>query len=293
LVRHPLIKAVGFTGSRRGGRALMDIAAARPEPIPVYTEMSSINPLVILPGALAQNAASLAAGLQGSVTLGVGQFCTNPGLVFVPAGAAGDAFLDDFAARMTETAPGTMLTAGICTAYGEGVGKLSASGASLKSRAAAGENLAGAAVFETDATQLINEPALTEEVFGPATLVVRYANGDELRAALRALDGQLTATLHASTEELAASADLVSILEEKAGRVLVGGFPTGVEVAHAMVHGGPYPATSDGRSTSVGTRAIERFTRAVCWQNFPDAALPQELQEPNPLGIKRLVDGAY
>lgn len=291
LVQHPHIKAVGFTGSRRGGKALVDAAATRPEPIPVYAEMSSINPVVILPGALAQNAAALATGLQGSVTLGVGQFCTNPGLVFLPSGSAGDDFLTDFAERMKATAPGSMLTSGIGEAYRSSVQQLHTVGAKQRAGVETDASQAGAAVFETDALQLLRNRALLDEVFGPATLIVRYKDGDELREVLRGLEGQLTFTLHATPDELAENADLIALLEDKAGRLLFGGFPTGVEVAPAMVHGGPYPATSDGRSTSVGTRAIFRFTRAVCWQNFPDATLPDELKEANPLGIMRLVDG--
>lgn len=291
LVQHPLIKAVGFTGSRRGGRALMDAAAARPEPIPVYSEMSSINPIVILPEALDKKAGEIAAGLQASVTLGVGQFCTNPGLVFLPQGAKGDAFLKDFSRLLQETPAGVMLTSGIGDAYQAGLQKQAQSGATSHVRIETSDGKAGAALAETTAAQLPENPALMEEVFGPSTLIVRYENGEELRQTLKIVEGQLTATLHATAEELMANGDLVSLLEDKAGRLLFGGFPTGVEVAPAMVHGGPYPATGDGRSTSVGTRAIFRFARAVCWQNFPDAALPDELKEANPLGIMRLVDG--
>lgn len=291
LVQHPLIKAVGFTGSRRGGRALMDAAAARSEPVPVYTEMSSINPVVILPGALQEKSSAIAAGLQTSVTLGVGQFCTNPGLIFVPQGKEGDTFLNDFAGRLQETEPGTMLTAGISESYQEGLQKLGAAGANQRVQIETQEGKAGAALSEINTTQLPQNPELMNEVFGPSTLVVRYENGEDLHAALSAIEGQLTATLHATNDELLSNSDLISLLEDKVGRLLFGGFPTGVEVAPAMVHGGPYPATSDGRSTSVGTRAIFRFARAVCWQSFPDAALPDELKEGNPLGLMRLVDG--
>jgi 2,5-dioxopentanoate dehydrogenase len=293
LVKHPLIKAVGFTGSRRGGRALMDAAAARPAPIAVYAEMGSINPVVILPGALQERAAQIAAGLHNSITLGVGQFCTNPGLVFVPQGEAGDEFLNDLAARISAAAPGTMLTENICIAYRKGMNELVEAGAQLRGRADAESLQAGAALFEVSAAQLRENPALAEEVFGPSSLAVRYENPNDLRAALRDLEGQLTATLHATMEELNANADLISLLEDKAGRLLFGGFPTGVEVGHAIVHGGPYPATGDGRSTSVGTRAITRWARPVCFQEFPDSALPAELQEANPLGIRRLIDGAW
>lgn len=291
LVKHPLIKAVGFTGSRRGGRALMDAAAARPEPIPVYAEMGSINPVVILPGALQEKGDEIVSGLQNSVTLGVGQFCTNPGLVFLPQSNEGNQFLDSLKQGLKEAAPGVMLTEGISKAYKSGLQKLEEAGAKNQVRTAAPEGQAGAALSETSAAQLSKKPELMEEVFGPATLVVRYQNTTELRETLETVEGQLTATLHATSEELEASADLVALLEEKAGRLLFGGFPTGVEVAPSMVHGGPYPATGDGRSTSVGTRAIFRFVRPVCWQNFPDSALPNELKNDNPLGIMRLVDG--
>lgn len=292
LVRHPQVKAVGFTGSRSGGRALMDAAAARPEPIPVFAEMSSINPIVITPGALRERSAEIATGLYASVTQGVGQFCTNPGLVLLPAGEAGSQFLEDLAARMHDTAAGTMLTSGICAAYGKGVEKLATeTGVTARVLPALDQAKAGAALFETSSKVLWENSQLMHEVFGPSTLVVRYEDSDELRAVARALEGQLTVTLHADTQELADNADLLAILEDKAGRLLINGFPTGVEVGHAIVHGGPYPATSDGQSTSVGSRAINRFVRPVCFQNFPDAALPLELQESNPLKIRRLVDG--
>lgn len=296
LVKHPLVKAVGFTGSRSGGRALMDAAAARPEPIPVYAEMGSINPVFILPGALQQNAEALATGLHGSVTLGVGQFCTNPGLVFTDAGAAAQPFLQKLENLMSGTPPGTMLTAGLCASYREGVKKFSqiagvrqATGASAD--ASAGAAQAGAALFVTEANNFLKNHALMDEVFGPSTLVVQCDSREAMLAAARKLEGQLTATIHGTPEDLVANRDLLAILETKAGRILFNGFPTGVEVCHAMTHGGPYPATSDGRSTSVGTRAITRFTRAVCFQNFPDIALPEELRDGNPLELWRLVDG--
>ncbi len=291
LVKHPLVKAVGFTGSHFGGRALMDAAASREQPITVYTEMSSVNPVVILPGALAEKGSEIAAGLQASVTLGVGQFCTNPGLVFVQQGADGDAFSEELAAKLKGAAPGTMLTPNIRNAYKKSLAKLHEAGAEKRVQIGTSESEVGAALSEITAAQLPKNPDLMDEVFGPSTLLVRYENADELRQSLRLLDGQLTATLHATNDELATNADLISLLEDKAGRLLFGGFPTGVEVAPAMVHGGPYPATGDGRSTSVGTRAIFRFARAVCWQNFPDTALPDELKNENPLGIMRLVDG--
>lgn len=296
LVKHPLVKAVGFTGSRAGGRALMDAAAARPEPIPVYAEMGSINPVFLLPGALQQNAEALATGLHGSVTLGVGQFCTNPGLVFVEKSEAATRFLTRLEALMAATPPGTMLTADLCASYRAGVEEFAAASGVRRAAGAgadpgAGNAQADAALFVTDAETFLGNHQLMDEVFGPSTLVVECSSRDQMLAAAARLEGQLTATIHATPGELTANRDLVALLEGKVGRLLCNGFPTGVEVCHAMNHGGPYPATSDGRSTSVGTRAITRFTRAVCFQNFPDAALPDELQEANPLSLWRLVDG--
>lgn len=292
LVRHPAIKAVGFTGSRRGGIALIEIAARRPEPIPVYAEMGSINPVFVLPRAMASRGAAIAAGLHASVTLGVGQFCTNPGLVLTEAGGAAREFVRELESKMLATSAGTMLTSSICRAYRGGVAKF-AGIRGVEQRvgvAAGGEHAAGASLFVTDADTFLRNPGLMEEVFGPSTLVVEGSSKHLLDVA-RALEGQLTVTLHADDDDLVSHRELISLLETKAGRVVVNAFPTGVEVAPAMVHGGPFPATSDGRSTSVGTRAIERFTRPVCYQGFPDALLPDELKESNPLRIRRLVDG--
>jgi NADP-dependent aldehyde dehydrogenase len=296
LVKHPLIKAVGFTGSRSGGRALMDAAAARPEPIPVYAEMGSINPVFLLSGALQQNADAIATGLHASVTLGVGQFCTNPGLVFAETGPATQTFLQKLESLVAATPPGTMLTAELCAAYRAGVERFSNTPGvrrvtSSRGDAPAGEAEARAALFVTEADTFLRSPALMDEVFGPSTLVVRAGSREQMLAAAEKMEGQLTATLHGTPEDFAANRDLVAILERKVGRLVCNGFPTGVEVCHAMVHGGPYPATADGRSTSVGTRAIERFVRPLCYQSFPDASLPDELKESNPLRLWRLVDG--
>lgn len=296
LVKHPLMKAVGFTGSRSGGRALMDAAAARPEPIPVYAEMASINPVFLLPSALKANAENLATGLHGSVTLGVGQFCTCPGLVFADQGGATDTFLQKLEGLMSATPPGTMLTPDICASYQKGVEHFTRTwgvrrAASVAVTESTGSQ-AGAALFVTVAETFLKEQqALMEEVFGPSTLVVQCNSRMQMLEAARNLEGQLTATIHGTPEELAENRELISILETKAGRLVFNGFPTGVEVCHAMTHGGPYPSTSDGRTTSVGTRAAERFMRPVSYQNFPEAALPNELKESNPLKIPRLVDG--
>lgn len=293
LVRHPLIRAGGFTGSRAGGTALMNAAANRPDPIPFYAEMSSVNPVFILASALREQAKTIANGLAASVTLGAGQFCTNPGLVFVPATGSKD-LIADLAALMTAAPQFTMLTLAICSAYREGTTALKENRrVQLISlgQGGNGDAAAGASLFETDANSFLADRSLCAEVFGPSTLLIKYSSLDQLIECARSLEGQLTASIHADETELEKSGDLIAILEQKAGRLVFNGFPTGVEVGHAMVHGGPFPATSDGRSTSVGTRAALRFTRAVCFQDFVDSALPDELKEANPLGIWRLVDG--
>jgi NADP-dependent aldehyde dehydrogenase len=293
LVQHPEIKAVGFTGSLRAGRALFDAAAGRPEPIPVYAEMGSVNPVFVLPGALTERAASLAEGLKDSVTLGVGQFCTNPGLTI----GVGDARFDDFVQQldglMCVAPPGTMLTPAICRSYEAGVLRLSGIEAVSTTRSSATPQVSQAlpSLFVTDATVFLRQHEVSEEVFGPSTVVVRCGSRDELYDVARHLEGQLTATIHGTPADLEEYAPLVSILEHKAGRVIINGFPTGVEVCPSMQHGGPYPATTDSRSTSVGTAAIERFARPVAYQNFPQSLLPAELQDGNPRGTWRLVDG--
>jgi 2,5-dioxopentanoate dehydrogenase len=277
LVRHPAIAAVGFTGSRRGGLALVEAAAQRPVPIPVYAEMGSVNPVFVLPGALADRGAEIAAALAASVTLGVGQFCTNPGLVFVTPGA--DDFLNGLADALARAAPGVMLTAAICGAYGEGVARLAATPGVTRLVGEVHDSGQGTpALFVTDADTFRAHPELADEVFGPATLVVRCADAAEMQMLAHGLEGQLTATLHADPSDHAEAAALARVLEGRAGRLLFGGVPTGVEVGHAVVHGGPFPATSDGRSTSVGTRAILRWARPVCWQDAPEALLPEALR---------------
>lgn len=294
LVSDPRIKAVGFTGSRSGGTALMATAAARPEPIPVYAEMSSINPVIFFSGALAQDAAAHAKAYLRSVVGSSGQLCTAPGLVFVPTGAAGDEFA---AALRTETANAagqTMLTAGIYNSWVQGVQNLgSQPGVELLGRGAegSGENAPAPSIFSTKVEQLLHNPVLHEEIFGAASLVIRYADAAELATALYKLEGQLTATLQLTDADHEDVAAVLPILERKAGRILVNGWPTGVEVGHAMVHGGPFPATSDTRTTSVGTLAIERFLRPVAYQNIPDALLPAALQRSNPWKLTRRIDG--
>jgi len=293
LVQHPSIKAVGFTGSLPAGRALMQLAAARPEPIPCFMEMSSANPLFVLPEALHTRGAEIANGLFGSFTLGAGQFCTKPGLVFLPRTAEADAMVAALQARVEQAAAAPMLTAGIWKNYTQGVAQQQASGVVETLAQASGNTSAHAtpALLQISGSDLLRNRALAHEVFGPAALLVRYTDRAEMIALASAMEGQLTATLHGSEADLAAHADLIAILESKAGRLIVNGFPTGVEVCHAMVHGGPYPATSDGRSTSVGSQAIVRFARPVCYQDFPQSALPDELKDENPLGIWRILDG--
>jgi NADP-dependent aldehyde dehydrogenase len=294
LVSHPLVKAVGFTGSRQGGLALMKIAEARREPIPVFAEMSSVNPVFILPRAMMRRSAEIQAGLYAAVTLGAGQFCTNPGLVVVEANAESKRFTEEFARIMLGSSPFTLLTPGIRDAYLRLVQERGIRPGVKLSRHITDPldvTRVSAATLETDAATLLSSPDLSEEIFGPSTLIVRYAHQGELLAIARGLEGHLTATIHATEEDLTEYRDLVEILETKVGRLLVNGFPTGVEVCHAMVHGGPFPATSDGRSTSVGTRAAFRFTRLLSYQNVPDPLLPDELKDPNPLRIMRMVDG--
>ncbi|MDH4555659.1 aldehyde dehydrogenase (NADP(+)) [Pseudomonas sp. BN417] len=293
LVRHPAIQAVGFTGSLKGGRALCDLAAARPQPIPVFAEMSSINPVILLPEALRVRGEQVAGELAASVVLGCGQFCTNPGLVIGIRSPELSAFIERFAARMADQATQTMLNAGTLKSYEAGLARLHAH-PGIRHLAGGPQqgNQARPQLFQADVSLLLEgDELLQEEVFGPATVLVEVADLAELQRALANLHGQLTATLIAEPGDLELAAPLVPLLERKAGRLLLNGYPTGVEVCDAMVHGGPYPATSDARGTSVGTLAIARFLRPVCYQNYPDNLLPDSLKNANPLGIARLLDG--
>ncbi len=298
LVNHPLVRAVAFTGSLRAGRALMDIAAARPHPIPCFTEMSSGNPVFVLPSALRNGPNQLAQNLFGSFTLGAGQFCTKPGIVFIPEAAEapdGAAFFDQLKALVRDSHPFTLLTPGIAKAY-TSASEARARQAPLAATAdhaltANHPAAANAQLFNVCLDQLIGQPGLADEIFGPDTLLVHCDSTTDYIRAAQSLDGHLTATILGDEADLAAHADLVRILEQKAGRLIVNGFPTGVEVSHAMVHGGPYPATSDPRFTSVGAQAIFRFAKPVCFQGFPQSLLPGELQDSNPLSIRRLRDG--
>ncbi|MBC9819963.1 aldehyde dehydrogenase (NADP(+)) [Terrabacter sp. MAHUQ-38] len=295
LVRDPRIKAVGFTGSRAGGLALVAAAAARREPIPVYAEMSSVNPVVVLPGSIAEGRAeTLATAYVGSLTLGSGQFCTNPGLTFVPSGPDGDAFVAA-AARAVAAATGqTMLTSGIAQAYDKGIDALrAASGVSVEAEGAVGHaaNAPAPLLASTTTAGLRDESAVSDEVFGAAGVVVRWGDEAELAAALRGLEGQLTVTVQAADGDHETARSLLPLLETKAGRILFNGWPTGVEVGHAMVHGGPFPATSDSRTTSVGSLAIYRFQRPVAYQDVPAGLLPEPTRDDNPWGVTQRIDG--
>ncbi|WP_225206474.1 aldehyde dehydrogenase (NADP(+)) [Novosphingobium huizhouense] len=294
LVQDPRIAAVGFTGSRAGGLALSRLAQAREVPIPVYAEMSSINPVVLLPEALASRGAALGTAFVGSLTMGAGQFCTNPGLVLAIEGAGLDEFIANAVAALEAAAPQTMLTTGICKAYAEGVTALEGNGkieTLAKGLPAAGTQGA-AALFRTTAGAFLADKAMGHEVFGAASLVVVCKDEEEVLSVLKGLEGQLTATLHLDAADEALAGRLLPTLETKAGRILANGWPTGVEVCHAMVHGGPFPATSDARTTSVGSLAIDRFLRPVSYQNLATGLLPAELRD-DALGdgAPRLVDG--
>lgn len=295
LVRHPATAAVGFTGSHSAGRTLFDAANSRPHPIPVFAEMSSVNPLLVLPGALKERGGAIAQGLIGSVTLGVGQFCTKPGLVFVQRGADADAFVASVAGEVRKAEGGTMLTAGIREAFERGRERMTGiDGVRVIAAAAAAAATGGVSapsIAWADAASFLAQPSLADEVFGPFALVIGCDDTHEMLRCLKALDGQLTATLHATEADLASAGSLIEAAEQCAGRVIINGFPTGVEVSPAMHHGGPYPATTDARFTSVGTAAIFRFARPVCYQGFADQLLPRELQNANPLRILRTVNG--
>ncbi|MDN7697159.1 aldehyde dehydrogenase (NADP(+)) [Burkholderia semiarida] len=293
LVADPRIKAVGFTGSRRGGVALMHIAAARAEPIPVYAEMSSINPVLLCPAALDARHDTIAAQFVASLTLGAGQFCTNPGLVLAVDVPALRAFEAAAADAVRAVAAQTMLTPAIHASYAQGVAALRDHDAVelLAEGAEGGRHQARAALFATSADAFVAHPELRDEVFGPASLIVRCPDAGTLHRVLKSLEGQLTIAAHLADRDAALFAALRPTLERKAGRILVNGFGTGVEVGHAMVHGGPFPATSDTRTTSVGARAIERFLRPVSYQDVPDALLPDAIRSGNPLHVPQRIDG--
>ena len=278
LVQHPLIRAVGFTGSLGAGRALFDLCAQRPEPIPFFGELGSVNPMFILPEAAKARGAEIGTGWAGSLTMGAGQFCTNPGIAVVTKGAEGDAFIASAKEALSKVGPQVMLTDGIAAAYRSGKDRLDGRNAvtPLLSNEDSGRE-ASPNLYATDAATYLQDHALGEEVFGPLGLVVQVSGPEEMRDLAAGFEGQLTATIHMDDGDTEAARDLMPVLERKAGRVLVNGFPTGVEVADSMVHGGPYPASTNFGATSVGTLAIRRFLRPVCYQNVPEALLPKDL----------------
>jgi NADP-dependent aldehyde dehydrogenase len=296
LVQHPLIRAASFTGSTAGGRALHDLAVARPDPIPFHGELGSLNPMCVTPAAAAERGAEIGEGWTASFTLGNGQFCTKPGLALVPAGEAGDAVRDAALARLGATAGGWLLNRAIHGAYRDGVARLSAVPEAVVRQAPPAEGAGGFAVTPvlvettTDALDAYPSPLL-DECFGPVAVLARYADEDDLAAALGRMEGSLTATVHIGEGETALPARLLAIAQARAGRLLVNGYPTGVGVTWAMEHGGPWPATTNLGHTSVGATSIRRFLRPVAFQSVPDALLPAALRDDNPLAIPRRVDG--
>ncbi len=297
LVKHPLIKAVGFTGSFNGGKALFDAAVRRPEPVPVYAEMGSSNPVFILPEAIDNRTKEIAEGLLNSFTLGVGQFCTNPGVVILSKSNKSDEFVDYLKKEIAKLTPGVMLSERMKSNFEKGIENLhriKKIDVAAKSNVASGVCEATTYLLKTTADRFLDDDSLEAEVFGPSTLIIQANGKEELLRIARRLHGHLTATIHCKDDnELAKYSDLSDILMEKAGRLIINDFPTGVEVCHSMFHGGPFPATTDARFTSVGTAAIKRWVRPVSFQNYPEHLLPIELRNDNPLNIWRLVDGEW
>lgn len=292
LVKHPVIKAVAFTGSLRGGKALYDIGVRREEPIPVFAEMGSVNPVFALPAYVKGNTADFAGQYVASVTLGVGQFCTNPGLLVVIKDETLEDLKWELSAAITKIGDAKMLHAGIAESYVEAKSRLAdqAGVTCLGEGIAAGEHTVVAAVYSVPATEFLKNAALSEEIFGPTGLLIECESADEMNAVLEVLPGQLTMTFAATEDDIKQHISLFNTAQEKCGRLLFGGMPTGVEVVYAMQHGGPFPSTTDSRFTSVGPDAVKRFLRPVSYQNWPNGFLPLELQDENPLRIERVVD---
>ncbi len=294
LVTHPEIKSVAFTGSFSGGKALLNLANNRKQPIPVFAEMGSTNPIFILPKIIEKDSESLAEGLANSITLGVGQFCTNPGLIVAIENTSLRILTNLLAKKIEKALPGKMLNKAIEKNYSDKRKKmLEAKGITIEGSAAEKSGLGNATLVSIDAETFISNPDLHEEVFGPFALIIKCKNIDEMTSVANKLDGQLTATFHAEQSELQEQLNLVTVVKNKVGRIIFNGFPTGVEVCSAMHHGGPYPATTDSRFTSVGTDAIKRFTRPICYQDWPQELLPDELKNSNHLNIWRLVNNKY
>lgn len=295
LVTHRHTQAAGFTGSLRGGRALCDAAASRPHPIQIYAEMGSTNPVLILPDAAEKNDDHIAKGLIQSLTMGVGQFCTRPGLVIGIQSAGFRRLINQTVALIEDVVPATMLHRELCDAFCQGIEQMRSLGAQVVGQASRAENSAQTearpTLLRTDGARFLEHAPLKEEVFGPSTLFVVVRDREELEQVVGSLDGQLTATLHSTREELHGYDRLIALLEQRAGRLILNSFPTGVEVCSSMHHGGPYPASSDVRSTSVGSAAIHRFARPICYQGFPQEALPRPLRNQNEANLWRMVNG--
>ena len=293
LVEHPGIKAVGFTGSIKAGRALYDLAAKRKEPIPVFAEMGSINPVILLPEAIHKNSSELAATYAQSITLGSGQFCTNPGLLIGLKGEELDQFVKQLGQNIEDTAPSSMLHPHICKNYLKNKSNtLEQAGVSIEATVATDQkNFGEPAIAVTSGSNFLQNPKLHEEVFGPFSLVVECTNLDELNKVVQQLNGQLTGTVLASEAELEKYDQTIKTLQNRVGRIIFNGAPTGVEVSPAMEHGGPYPASTDSRFTSVGVHAIKRWVRPLSFQNWPNTMLPDALKNENPLEIMRNLDG--
>lgn len=294
LVHHPAIAAVGFTGSHRGGRALFDLAAARPSPIPVFAEMGSMNPVVVLPRAMASRGAQIAEQLAGSATLAMGQFCTSPGMVLYLPGPGSDAFAQKLREKLASASAGPAVHPSIRTGYETALAEVRKLPVTVDATAAGASPAATAmcpTLLSATADLVRAHPRLRTEIFGPAVLAVPCTARADLLSIAASFHGHLTATVHGEGDDFAEFADLLAVLRSKVGRLIANGVPTGVEVCPSMVHGGPYPAATDPRFSAVGTSAIQRWVRPVCWQDWPHDLLPAELRDDNPLGIRRMVDG--
>lgn len=296
LVQHPVIKAVGFTGSLKGGKTLYDLASKRKEPIPVYAEMGSINPVILLDNALQKRGDSIAQSYAASINLGVGQFCTNPGLLIGIRNDNLESFIVHLSEAINKLKPASMLTKGIAQSYSVNLKHaLEQKGVKLESSAEdeINETQSRPSLASTSGQNFLSNPKLHEEIFGPYSLIVKCEDEDELRDVVKSLEGQLTATIISEEDELKKYSPVINLLSEKVGRLIYNGVPTGVEVCSSMHHGGPYPASTDVKFTSVGTSAIKRFVRPISFQDFPDELLPDELKSNNPLNIWRLVNNNF